>query len=462
MNKDSKETKQIVAAVLLILLATSVITVILPYSPPSSSPEVAVADSPSPSLSPLSSADQVAMFLLFVLTVAGLAFLLYEIDLSINPDRAVSESLASESWLVVFLTPFLLPILLPIWLVDRLALRSKSIHIRCPNCKTSDEFGPLRPTVMCLCCEKHENLIPSPLGVFSRRCSCGQKLPTTFLGGRGAFSAFCPQCGEKLVSTTSRQYGIQLVGGRGSGKTAFLAAFWTQYKAILEKRGVRYEETPSDQFAKLERFVRAGVDEPTTELNAEMFSVVHYYDQESVQASFYDVSGKVFETGKSEVPQLQYGYCEGVLLFLDPCAPPDDALLTTTNFINAFNVMRGGSPSELSKVPVAVVVPKADLFIDEFRSVRFDKTSLRENAKICLSFLVRRGFLKTINVVDAGFSNVAYFPVVSRSGNGKSFGVLQPVAWLMNDRASPFRDAKRNVFPNTPSHIFENAQGALR
>ena len=455
MNKDSKETKQIVVAILLIFLAISVITVILPYSPPSSSPEVAVADSPSPS--PLSSADQVAMFLLFVLTVAELAFLLYEIDLSINPDRAVSESSASESWFLVFLTPFLLPILLPIWLIDRIALRSKSIHIRCPNCKASDEFGPLRPTVMCLCCEKHENLIPSPLGVFSRQCSCGQKLATTFLGGRGAYPAFCPQCGEKLVSTTSRQYGIQLVGGRGSGKTTFFAAFWVRYKQILEKQGVLYAEKPREQFAKLEKIVQDKIVEPTTEMNSKMLSVVHYYGQESVQASFYDVSGKIFETGKSEIPQLQFGYCEGLLLFLDPCAPPDEELLTTTNFINAFNVMRGGSPSELSKVPVAVVVPKADLFPEEFRSIQFDKTKLRENAKICLSFLAGRGFLKTINALDAEFSNVAYFPVVSKSDKGKAYGVLEPIAWLMSDKASPFRDAKRNVFQNTPFNMLENA-----
>ena len=124
---------------------------------------------------------------------------------------------------------------------------------------------------------------------------------------------------------------------------------------------------------------------------------------------------------------------------------------------NAFNVMRGGSPSELSKVPVAVVVTKADLFPEEFRSIQFDKTKLRENAKICLSFLAGRGFLKTINALDAEFSNVAYFPVVSKSDKGKAYGVLEPIAWLMSDKASPFRDAKRNVLQNTPFNMLENA-----
>ena len=449
MNKEPYETNLTVVVILFVLLAIGVFTVCSPSSPPSS-PSSSYPDSSSPSSLP---ALNTPLWLLsFFLTVGGLVFLLHGVDVLLDASRKFSES-----WPNSFLILCMLPILLPIWLVDRLALRSKSIHIRCPNCKDSDEFGPLRPTVACLCGKKHDNLIPSPLGVFSRRCSCGQKLPTTFLRGRGAYPAFCPQCGAKLVSTTSRQYGIQLVGGRGSGKTTFLAAFWTQYKDILKKQGVPYAEKPREQFAKLEKIVQEGVVEPTTDLNSETFSVVHYYARESVQASFYDVSGKIFETGKSKIPQLQFGYCEGVLLFLDPCAPPDDALLTTTNFINAFNVMRGGSPSKLSKVPVAIVVPKADLFPEEFRSIQFDKTKLRENAKICLSFLAGRGFLKTINALDAEFSNVAYFPVVSKSDKGKAYGVLEPIAWLMSDKASPFRDAKRNVFQNTPFNMLENA-----
>ena len=449
MNKEPSETNLTVVVILSILLAISVVTVIIPSSPPSTRDD-SVVDSYSPS--PLSSSDQIWLFLFFVLTVEGLAFLLHRIDLLLEASRKFFGSSPDS-----FLTLCLLPILLPVWLVDRIALRSKSIHIRCPNCKDSDEYGPLRPTVVCLCGKEHDNLILDARGLFSRRCSCGRKLATTFLGGRGAYAALCPQCNARLVSTNSRQYGIQLVGGRGSGKTTFLAAFWSQYKEILEKQGVLYAEKPREQFATLEKIVHEKIVEPTTELNAKALSVVHYYGQESVQASFYDVSGKIFETGKSEIPQLQFGYCEGVLLFLDPCAPPDEALLTTTNFINAFNVMRGGRPSDLSKVPVAVVVPKADLFPEEFRSIQFDKTKLRENAKICLSFLAGRGFLKTINVIDAEFSNVAYFPVVSRNSEGKSYGVLQPVAWLMSEKASPFRDAKRNVFQNTPFNMLENA-----
>ena len=289
------ETNLTVVFILFVLLAISVFTVIIPYSQPSSY-DASAADSYSPV------SHQLLLFLCFLLTVGGLVFLLHGVDLLLDASRKFSES-----WPDGFLILCMLPILLPIWLVDRIALRSKSIHIRCPNCKDSDEYGALRPTVACLCGKKHDNLIPGPRGLFSRRCSCGRKLATTFLGGRGAYPTFCPQCGAKLVSTTSRQYGIQLVGGRGSGKTTFLAAFWVRYKQILEKQGVLYAEKPREQFAKLEKIVQDKIVEPTTEMNSKMLSVVHYYGQESVQASFYDVSGKIFETGKSEIPQLQFG-----------------------------------------------------------------------------------------------------------------------------------------------------------
>lgn len=370
-----------------------------------------------------------------------------------------------HSWPNVFFFFLFLPIFIPFWLVDRWAFRSRSIHVRCPKCKLSDERHSLRPIFICPNCgQKHNALIPGPNGLFAQKCACGKLLRTTFLGGRSTYSARCPHCNSPLFSTGSRQFGIQLVGGRGSGKTAFLAAFWTKYKELLsvkyknmyEKGDFWFDAKPLDQFEKLEKLFQFDIDEPTDDLNSCMLSVVHQFALESIQASFYDVSGEIFEYDQGKPLEPQFGYCEGFLLFLDPTQSPDFSLQTTINFINAFNAVRGKHPSYLSDVPVAIIVPKADLFTDEFRFVKLRDAERRDG--ICRSFLAKHGFLETLNVIDASFSNVAFFPVISANSQWKPYGVLEAVSWLMSDENSPFNYGdERCVFLGTRYSMYEKA-----
>jgi hypothetical protein len=314
-------------------------------------------------------------------------------------------------------------------------------------------------------------LIPGPDGLFARKCACGALLKTTFLGGRWKYYALCPHCGSPLFSTASRQFGIQLVGGRGSGKTAFLAAFWnkdktlleTKYQDSLEKGDFSFEARPLDQFVKLEKLFQFDIDEPTEDSNSRMRSVVHRFGSEiyssesvhaeSIQASFYDVSGDIFEYDQGKPLEPQFGYCESFLLFIDPTQSPDFALQTTTNFIKSFNAMRGKHPSYLSDVPVAVIIPKADKFLNEFRSIQLRNQELRDG--ICRSFLAKHGFIETLNIIDANFSNVGFFPTISANSKWKSYGVLESVAWLMSDELSPFNYGDRYVFLGTLFNMYE-------
>lgn len=410
----------------------------------------------------------------------------------------------NRSWINVGLFFLFLPVFVPFWLIDRWAIHKRAIHIRCPNCKVSDIRHSIRPIFLCpVCGERHDNLIPSPRGLFKRRCGgtiqvkiqddvapkeivvtvnadgsvfdsrgpendagsfkrveCPAKLATTFLGGRSKYEARCPKCDALLYSTGARQYGIQLVGGTGSGKTTFLATFWERYKALLERKDIAFKALPRDAFEKLEALSQNDNVEPTEETNSHMLSVVHEFWDESVQASFYDLSGKYFETGQSETPQLQFGYCEGFLLFIDPTASPDVALETTINFIDTFNAMTGKHPSRLSDVPVAVIIPKVDLdpFNKAFGAIKLHAATLRDQT--CRSFLAKRGFAGIINIIDANFSNVGFFPVIStvsdeKHAAWKSFGVLEAVSWLMSDERSPFCYSERYVFLNTRFNMFE-------
>ena len=438
-------------------------------------------------------------FFVFLLILGGVFLLVRGLILLLRLTHNINKS-----WINVGLFFLFLPVFLPFWLIDRWALHKRAIHIRCPNCKVSDIRHPIRPIFLCpVCGERHDNLIPGPRGLFKRRCGgivrvkihnevdrddivitinadgsvfepkraennddafecmeCAAKLATTFLGGRHKYEARCPRCDAPLYSTGARQYGIQLVGGTGSGKTTFLATFWERYKALLERKKISFKALPVDAFEKLEVLSQYDIEEPTEETNSRMLSIIHYFDSESVQASFYDVAGRYFESEQSGTPQLQFGYCEGFILFIDPTAPPEVALETTINFIDTYNAMTGKHPSQLSDVAVAVVIPKVDLapFSGEFQSIKLRQTELRD--RTCRAFLARHGYLGTLNIIDANFSNVGFFPVISTITDNahaawKSFGVLEAVSWLMSDGRSPFCYSEWYVFLNTRFNMFE-------
>lgn len=82
---------------------------------------------------------------------------------------------------------------------------------------------------------KHARLVPGPYGIWHRRCSCGKKLPTTFLLGRSALKAFCPVCGNELAASDVQQFSLSVVGGTSSGKTVLLTAFYHNFLEALDK-----------------------------------------------------------------------------------------------------------------------------------------------------------------------------------------------------------------------------------
>ena len=203
-----------------------------------------------------------------------------------------------------------------LWLVDRIVLIIKSIHSRCPNCKRKSVI----PVFVCPTCGlEHKKLVPGPYGVTKRKCVCGTMLSTTFIGGRSKYEAHCPYCDTELFSSSSQQYGIQLVGGIGTGKTTFLAAFWHEYKDWMNcNHNISYKETPEAAFFDLEEWFSTGKSESTLETNATMYSIIHTIGQETpVQMTIYDIAGEAFDFAGSETQQQQFRYCEGFIVVVE-------------------------------------------------------------------------------------------------------------------------------------------------
>lgn len=107
-------------------------------------------------------------------------------------------------------------------------------HLRegmlCPSC-----FERVRrPAYDCSresCRRRHSELRPGRYGIVKRRCRCGERLPTTLLGGSYRLPGYCthPSCGKLLSTETGRltEHALPLIGGRAAGKTQLMAALLT-------------------------------------------------------------------------------------------------------------------------------------------------------------------------------------------------------------------------------------------
>ena len=348
-----------------------------------------------------------------------------------------------------------------LWIIDRLVLLFKSIHNRCPVCKRKS----LIPYFVCPTCNTvHKNLVPSPYGVLHQKCSCGTKLATTFVGGRSKYNALCPYCENELYSSNSSQYGLQLVGGIGTGKTSFLAAAWHEYKNWLtHDKHISYQAIPDNAFQVLEEWFEYGIAEATTETNASMYSVIHQIGANTtVQMTIYDIAGEVFDYNTSDIQQQQFKYCEGYLLVIDPSASVDDNTSCIINFINAVREMSGKHAAKLSSVPVAIIITKSDLFKREVglpkiqaaykrssKSTELQQSFVNYQHGACREFLISHGFENAVNMIEAEFSTYHYFPVSAmghpmEDGEYQPWGVLAPLFWLMQSEKCPLKNLVNN------------------
>lgn len=339
-----------------------------------------------------------------------------------------------------------------LWLTDRITLMARSVQSRCPNCKKIS----IVPVFCCPeCGAQHPNLTPGPYGVFSIKCSCGYKLPTTIFNGRSQMEALCPFCQTSLAASNARQFGIQMVGGVSSGKTTFLTAYWHLYlDSLRNDASLEYECYPQESFDELERWFQSGLSLATSEMNANMYSVIHRRrDAIPYQMTIYDVAGEAFADMTSDVQQQQLRYCEGLIFVIDPTATAEANSIPISGFVSEFKKLRGTHASKLSEIPVAVIISKSDLFkreigLPKIKSIysaaqRTDTGAAAVSMEttrdeICRKFLYDHGFSAVLNMIDSEFINLQFFST-SAMGHDASegdpyvpWGVLEPVNWILS------------------------------
>lgn len=374
---------------------------------------------------------------------------------------------------------FILPVMVGIyilftivWLVDRIYLQVKSIKSSCPY----DQTRSVVPAFACPKCDnRHKRLVPGHYGIFHRKCTCGTKLPTTFLLGRSSLKAYCPKCGHELAASDVQQFSISVVGGSASGKTVLLSAFYHEFFDKIDKNPNAIYEIPSiheDDFKDLKDWFN-GVRCDATEksITAKMYSVLlksPAFDVDK-QFSLYDIAGEAFDDPdlKEMLPQKQMRDSNGVIIVIDPLSAQtmreeaqnegDDtsnysegnAAEVISNFVHYLkNVITGIGTKRKSEKPVAVVLSKTDLAsISRQISYHYIKTQMKNTPEkyesladardqLCREFLFSIGLGDAVNELDANFTEVHYFPVsaIGHAANGETFEpehVLEPFCWLI-------------------------------
>lgn len=356
-----------------------------------------------------------------------------------------------------------------VWIIDRIYLLKNKIRSDCPTCHS--RF--LIPTFMCPDCgAMHKKLVPGPYGIWKHKCSCGKKIPSTFLNGRSKLDAYCPDCGSPLVASDARPIVFQLVGGSKAGKTVYLSAFFHEYLQKLSTNR-NLELTIADQyrpyFDELEEWY-SGVDCPATaQLNSQMYPVI--IDSSlgvKRQFSIYDIAGEMFDgfTADSEVQQQQFHYCNGLLFLIDPFSSGDlrmnkinagedvsdfsDMAVedVATNFINYLIRTGHAKANSRCNIPIAILIAKADIKevkraigpakINSIFRNNAEQYGTYENARdsICRQFLMDIGLAATVDNLETQFSNLHYFPVsaMGHAPDGTPYepwGIMDAIEWML-------------------------------
>lgn len=356
-----------------------------------------------------------------------------------------------------------------VWIVDRLYLLKNKIHSDCPVCHS--RF--LIPTFMCPECDAmHKKLVPGPYGIWKHKCTCGHKIPSTFLNGRSKLDAYCPDCGSPLVASDARPIVFQLIGGSKSGKTVFLSAYFHKYLEKL-RRNRNLEIEISDQyqpfFDELEEWY-GGIDCPATaQLNSQMYPLLI---KSSLgvkrQFSIYDIAGEMFDgfTADGEILQQQFHYCDGLLFVIDPFSsgnlrddrinsgedmssfsdmPVEDVV---TNFINYLVTTGHKKANARCNIPMAILIAKADVreikraigpakIASIFRNNQSGYASYEDTRDgECRKFLINIGLSATVENLETEFSNLHYFPVsaMGHAPDGSEYepwGVTDAIDWML-------------------------------
>jgi len=361
-----------------------------------------------------------------------------------------------------------------VWIIDRIYIYIHKIKNACPNPSCQASF--LIPTYECPeCGAKHTKLVPGKYGILKRRCLCGNKIPTTFLNGRGSLPAYCPECGIGLSGdTASRQYAIPVIGGPSVGKTCYInMAIDRLINNVAPSKGWNLtfiSEEDERTYKSTSDSMKKGIRPLKTELDSlTAYQMMMTLPNEKIgrRIYLYDISGEMFSSSGDVQRNNAYNYADGFIFMIDPLSIARYAMevqdkinidtygVSAKDFDDILNVMLinlekmfGLAAKDVLKLNLAVVINKIDIpgleekigdtAVQNYIAGHPEcKNILDAKNVVCKEFLEAYESGNFVRSADSKFRQVQYFTCSALGHNkeGVPFegkNVETPLLWILS------------------------------
>lgn len=363
--------------------------------------------------------------------------------------------------------------------IDAVFCTLKGIGNNCYNPGCERKFR--LPIYVCPKCHAlHYHLVPSKYGILKRKCSCGEKIPTTFFNGRQKLEALCPHCQSPVIKGAHRSLLIPVVGGPNSGKTCFLTMAIKHIENAADGLGLEfeYQYVNGDEFKENSNRMDAGLCPEKTGDAA--FRYYNFFltpkkDNTKNLISVCDIAGEVFDQKQDElIKQQGYRFADGMIVVIDPLSitefknelqkelapqefskinastqPIGDVLST---LINTMESLYHIDAKSTIKKTIVVVFTKCDIkgldervgqaAINQYLTQHQNETFCDASNNLCEKFLSEYGEDNFLKTVRGKFSQVQFFACSSLGHNasGEKFAAVNvehPMLWIIDKMSKP-------------------------
>ena len=327
--------------------------------------------------------------------------------------------------------------------VERLRRRRIRTQAACMRCFHVTQW----PAYRCPRCQRaHHDVRPGRLGLFVRRCECGNHLPTLASRAAWRLTALCQRCGEPMTDGAGavRDIRIPVFGDISAGKTRFLYASLNS----LMKSGHLDVSFPDEGSRELADFglgvIRSGQDTAKTSVDARVALTLRLgKGRRSELVHLFDAAGEHFRDARrpDALRFLEDG--QGLVYVLDPFSievvrkrlgeSPDTALRLAhaaagdpelTYEEVASRLRDGGIPADGQRL--AVVVSKADL-------LRSAGVEVPVGSAAIARWLSDAGVHNLVVSARHEFAEVRFFTVASQDvGPDRRDDPGRPLRWLLS------------------------------
>ena len=305
--------------------------------------------------------------------------------------------------------------------------RTRQANAFCMNCFHTSPW----PAYRCPgCAQVHRDIRPGRLGLFTRRCECGLRLPTRASRAARRLNAVCQRCRHPLSVGPGviRDVRIPIFGDRSAGKTRFLYAALNSLMQSADQAGITIsfpDPEAEHQLAVGLEAIRSGQDTPRSSTAAPLALTIQLgKGRKTHLVHLFDAAGEHYQAAQQYEDLRFLDHAQGLVYVLDPFSiQAIQDQLTGYNAIGGRLAHAAASDPEItfgavvswmrdSGVPadaqrLAVVVTKADL-------LRETGLKLPGGSEEIADWLHHLGQHNMVLAAGRDFAEVRFFAVTSQ------------------------------------------------